>query len=121
MNNRIKIFLVIVSTAFILASIIKCDLKRFDERAKNWTPVTISSSFDILVTDVYLNHGDFVFNDTFYMNAGSFADEYPELGEIWMHETPFYASKKTGSDTIYLNFENSAPGYLVFRKDFDLD
>ena len=99
MKKRSK-FLIAAAVILLVVLIMQFEYKSYAKRVSKWTKVNSSSSFEIVVSEVYLNHNDLAFNDSLLIDVGQLENLGKDIKEVWNMKTPFNAVKKSGSDTI---------------------
>ena len=103
----------IVSVLFIIllfltvsAILIITDTKRMNKYYASVSEITYNDSINLVVNDVWINHGYLYFNDKYYISGSKVIYSNRELLEIYELEEPFHLIKRSFSDTIILQNDN---------------
>ena len=99
--------LIIILLFFIVSAIlIITDTKRMKKYYASVTEITYNDSINLVVNDVWMNHGYIYFNDKYYISESNVIYSSRELLEIYELEEPFQLMKRSHSDTIVLQNDN---------------
>ena len=99
--------LIIILLFFIVSAIlIITDTKRMKKYYASVTEITYNDSINLVVNDVWMNHGYIYFNDKYYISESNVIYSSRELLEIYELEEPFQLMKRSLSDTIVLQNDN---------------
>ena len=88
------------------AILIIADTKRLNKYYASVTEITNNDSINLLVNDVWMNHGYLFFNNKYYISGSKVIYSNRELLEIYELEEPFQLKKRSLSDTIILQNDN---------------
>jgi hypothetical protein len=105
-RNILSVLAILLLFITVSAILIIADTKRMNRYYASVTEITKNDSINLVVNDVWMNHGYLYFNDKYYISESNVIYSSRELLEIYELEEPFQLMKRSLSDTIVLQNDN---------------
>ena len=113
-RNIASVLAILLLFLTVSAILILADTKRMNRYYASVTEITNNDSINLVVNDVWMNHGYLYFNDKYYISESNVIYSSRELLEIYELEEPFQLKKRSLSDTIVL--QNNHDNFIIILR-----